>query len=206
MATLDELIVRITGDTKQLRQELDKSVTITKTSSTKMKRAFDSIGSTLKKITDKVFSFRGALTLAAGATGIGLLVQRQIGLADNIAKTADKLGVGIEALQEYRFAADQAGIAQTTFDMAIQRFGRRAGEASKGVGEAKDALKELGIQLTDTNGKTRKIEDMLLDVADAMTKVENPTDRLRLAFKLFDSEGVAMVRNSGSKPRNWGSS
>ena len=39
----------------------------------------------------------------------------------------------------------------------------------------------------------RRSEDLLGDVADAFTRIEDPAERVRLAFKLFDSEGVALV-------------
>jgi hypothetical protein len=65
---------------------------------------------------------------------------RSISAADAIGKTADKIGVGVEALQELRFAAKASGVEQQTLDMALQRFTRRAAEAAQGTGEAKDAL------------------------------------------------------------------
>ena len=69
-------------------------------------------------------------------------------------QTADKLGVGVEELQRMRYAADLSGISTQTFDMALQRFTRRAAEAAAGTGEAKDALAALGIQLIDANGNS----------------------------------------------------
>ncbi len=39
----------------------------------------------------------------------------------------------------------------------------------------------------------RRSEDLLADVADAFASIEDPAERVRLAFKLFDSEGVALV-------------
>ncbi len=77
--------------------------------------------------------------------------------------------------------------------MALQRFTRRAAEAAKGTGEAKDALAQMGIVLRDQSGRIRATEDLLGDVAEAFKGIEDPAERVRLAFKLFDSEGVAMV-------------
>lgn len=133
--------------------------------------------------------------LAAGglAGALYAMTRRAIESADAIGKTADKLGIGTDALQEYRFAAEQAGVSQETFDMAMQRFTRRAAEAAQGTGEAKDALKQMGIELLDQNGNMRASEDLLLDVADAFESTTDSSERLRLAFKLFDSEGVALV-------------
>jgi hypothetical protein len=72
--------------------------------------------------------------------GLAALVDRSISAADAIGKTADKIGVGVEALQELRFAAKASGIEQQTLDMALPRFTRRAAEAAQGIGEAKDGL------------------------------------------------------------------
>jgi hypothetical protein len=90
-------------------------------------------------------------------------------------------------------AAKASGVEQQTLDMALQRFTRRAAEAAHGTGEAKDALAQMGIALRDQSGNLRRSEDLLADVADAFAKIEAPAERLRLAFKLFDSEGVALV-------------
>jgi hypothetical protein len=87
----------------------------------------------------------GALLGAATVGGLGALIDRSISAAYAIGKTADKIGVGVEALQELRFAAKASGVEQQTLDMALQRFTRRAAGATQGTGEAKDALAQMGI-------------------------------------------------------------
>ena len=109
------------------------------------------------------------------------------------ARPPTRSAVGVEALQELRFAAKASGVEQQTLDMALQRFTRRAAEAAQGTGEAKDALAQMGIALRDQSGNLRSSEDLLGDVADAFARIEDPAERVRLAFKLFDSEGVALV-------------
>ncbi|MEO1440908.1 MAG: phage tail tape measure protein, partial [Chloroflexota bacterium] len=136
---------------------------------------------------------RLSLTLTAAAAGGTAFAVTMANTGDEIAKTSEKIGIATDTLQEYRFAAQRAGVAQNVFDMGMQRFVRRSAEAAQGTGEAKDALTQLGIQLTDSNGKMRSGEDLLRDVADAMSQVDNEGERLRLAFKLFDSEGVGMI-------------
>jgi lambda family phage tail tape measure protein len=135
----------------------------------------------------------GALAGVATVGGLATLVDRSISAADAIGETASKIGVGVEALQELRYAASLAGVQQQTLDMALQRFVRRAAEAANGTGEAKDALAQMGIALRDQSGNLRQSEDLLGDVADAFARIEDPAERVRLAFKLFDSEGVALV-------------
>ena len=152
-----------------------------------------SLGERARMLTTGMRALGGALVGAAAVGGLATLIDRSISAADAIGKTADKLGVGIEALQELRFAAQLAGVQQQTLDMGLQRFTRRVAEAAKGTGEAKQALTDMGIALRDQHGNIRRSEDLLNDVAEAFKRTEDPAERLRLAFKLFDSEGVAMV-------------
>jgi hypothetical protein len=56
--------------------------------------------------------------------------------------------------------------------MALQRFTRRAAEATQGTGEAKNALAQMGIALRDQSGNLRRSEDLLSDVADAFARIE----------------------------------
>ena len=134
----------------------------------------------------------GAAAVASAAVLFGL-AKSSAALGTSVGDTADKLGLEVETLQELRFAAATANIAQTALDIGVQRFTRRAAEAAKGTGEAKDALKELGVQLTDTQGNLRPIDDLLNQVADGLKAVPSQADRVRLSFKLFDTEGVGLV-------------
>ena len=145
------------------------------------------------KTTQDVNGYVKKLTaLVSGYLSLGF-AKTLLNEADAIGKTAEKLGVGVEMLQKYRYAAELSGVSTQTFDMALQRFSRRVAEAARGTGEAKDALNQLGIQLTNDDGTIRNTESILLDVADAMTGVSDKSEKVRLSFKLFDSEGVAMV-------------
>lgn len=135
-----------------------------------------------------------ASSFSVGVLGLGALViavKRSAESIDKLGKTSSKLGIPVERLQELRFAAKQSGIAINTFDMAMQRMTRRVSEAAVGTGEAQAAIKELGLDAEELGMLTP--DKMLARVADAMRNVKNPSDRLRLAFKLFDSEGAALV-------------
>ena len=140
----------------------------------------------------KSFSFV-AKSAVASFTAVSVAVGVSTSKIDRLVKTSEKLGVSAEFLQKFRFAAEQAGIRTETADMAVQRFTRRLAEADKGTGEAKDALNQLGIQLRDNEGSLRPVEEVLLDVADGIKNVTSESEKVRLAFKFFDSEGVALV-------------
>jgi hypothetical protein len=113
--------------------------------------------------------------------------------ADAIGKTADKIGVGVEALQELRFAAKASGVEQQTLDMALQRFTRRAAEAAQGTGEAKDALAHRWVLRCATRAATSVGASTARRCRRRLRQDRRPGRAVRLAFKLFDSEGVALV-------------
>ena len=136
-----------------------------------------------------------ALVAALGAANLLRAISRVIietnQHTDALAKQADKLGVTIDELQAYRLAAELSGVANNTAEMALQRFIRRTAEAAQGLGEAKGALKELNLDPDELLQKSPV--EALEDVADALSQVESQNDRVRLSFKLFDSEGVALL-------------
>jgi hypothetical protein len=134
----------------------------------------------------------GAVIGVTTVGGLAALVDRSISAADAIGKTADKIGVGVEALQELRFAAKASGVEQQTLDMALQRFTPRAAEAAQGTGEAKDALAQMDIALRDQSGNLAAARTSS-PTSPTPSRIEDPAERVRLAFKLFDSEGVALV-------------
>jgi len=168
-----------------------ENVNITIRAFDKTKKGFGSAANGLKAIAGSVFSLRTALVGVAGAAGFGLLVRSSLNATDSLAKTAAKIGTTTEALGALRYAADLTGVATQTMDMALQRFTRRTAEAAAGTGEAKGAIKELGINAQELN--RMPLDKRMIVLADAFEKVESESDRLRLAFKLFDSEGAALV-------------
>lgn len=137
------------------------------------------------------------LTFAAGATGVGALVNLTSKLAamgDEIGKVSNRLGISTTALQEYQFAAKQAGIDSGTFNMALQRLERRAADAARGEGAAVQAFAELGVQLRDSSGDVKPLEMLFDETVATMSRVESQAERVRLGFKLFDSEGLRLVQ------------
>ncbi|EOX4435171.1 hypothetical protein ACLAC2_004653 [Vibrio alginolyticus] len=140
------------------------------------------------------FSMVGKATAAAAAASVGalsLLYKQQSQYIDQAAKHADTIGITTEALTQFRHAAELTGVGASNLDTSLQRMTRRIAEASAGTGEAKNALNELGVSAKYLNSVTP--EQQLYVLADAFSQVENQSDRVRYAFKLFDSEGVKMA-------------
>ena len=158
------------------------------------KRAGQRIGKALKKgLAGPVVGLVAGLVGALGVGAIVLATKKYIAFADKIGKVADKIGLSTTALQELRFAADRSGVGMNALDMGMQRFSRRVAEVAAGQGVLLPVFKQYNIQVKDAQGNTRKLTDILGDYADKIKGAGSDQERLRLAFKAFDSEGAALV-------------
>jgi hypothetical protein len=135
----------------------------------------------------------GKFGLAAAGALFATFSRQALSLGSQLDATAAKLGLTTDLLQELGFAGEQFGIRQETTNMALQRFARRLGEAQQGTGELLPVIQQYGIALTDSNGRARTATEVLGDYAELLKHTRDPQERLRLAFKAFDSEGVSLV-------------
>lgn len=150
-------------------------------------------GGKLKKLGGAFKTLGKSLTIGAGAAGIALtaLTVKTMKATDALGKTSDKLGVMPEKLQAMQRAAQLTGVSVETANMALQRMVRRVQEASLGTGEAKAAIADLGLEAKEL--AQLPVDQQFKRIADAMSGVTSEGEKVRLAMKLFDSEGVALV-------------
>ena len=158
----------------------------------KTKKGFASATKGLKMIAGAALNMKTALVAAAGVAGMGLLISRSLSATDALSKTATRIGTTTESLSRLQYAAKISGVETQTLNMAMQRFGRRASEAAVGTGEAKGALKELRLNASDLI--KLPLDEQMIKLAQAFEENIDPIDRTRIAMKLFDSEGVALLQ------------
>lgn len=182
---LTELHVALTASTMRFQQQMKAAGKGLDT----FKKRSQTMRSQLTKLRPGFLAVGGAVTAAAGA--MAALTARSFGTIDSLAKASDRLGLTTEALAGLRHAAEQTGVQTSTLDMALQRMTRRISEAAMGTGEARDAIRELGLDAQTLAGMSP--DEAFRQIADAMNGVAGQGDRVRLAMRLFDSEGVALV-------------
>lgn len=139
--------------------------------------------------------------LGTGAlTGLFVAVEKSASAGDRIAKFSRRVGLTVEGLQALRFAAERSGVDAEKADKSFEKLGKAVSEAAAGTGPAKDLFKALNIPLKDSTGRLRNQEAVLLDLADAYTKIKDPQDKTRVSMTLFGEEGVALTEmlNQGS--------
>lgn len=154
-------------------------------------RSFSDLGKRAARVGTELGKI-GALAGGAVAGGLALVVQQNLQAIDQFDKLNSRLGVSVEALTQLQFVAEQNGVSFQNMSNALQRLQRRTSEAAQGSGEAVDAFEELGLN-------AERLTNLPLDeqfevVADALNNVGNQADKTRLAMRLFDTEGVALLQ------------
>ena len=180
MAIAGSLGVLVTANTGRFDKGMDKAG--------KKGKKFSNVAGKARKGISKLFA-----PLSAGASFAGIVASlgAAVNSMDELAKSSRKLGIAPEALKALQFGAEASGVAVSTLNMALQRFTRRLSEAANGTGEAKAALIELNV---DAEELVKLPLDVALGhIADSMADLSRESDQVRLAMKLFDSEGVALV-------------
>jgi len=156
----------------------------------KFSKTIGGVGRSLKRMGTALASVRKKAIVAAAALTAFILVTAN-GI-DAVAKFSNRIGISVEQLSKMQFVAGQAGLSVMQFNLSVQRMTRRVAEAAVGTGEAQGALKELGIDAKSF--KDLNLEDQFALLADRLKGAGSESDKLRLAFKLFDSEGTAVLQ------------
>lgn len=177
--TIGGISVKINADTTGFTAGLNK-----------VKRQVSDAGTKLRSNANEYGKWAAAGVAAAGAVGAAM-VRSQMQTIDALAKTADRLGLTTEALAGLQRSAELSGAGANTLNMALQRMTRRVSEAAQGTGEAQAALKELGLDAQYL--ATLSPDEQFRQISDAMAGVAEQGDKVRLAMRLFDSEGVKLV-------------
>ena len=133
----------------------------------------------------------GAVAVAGGAAALITIVNKTGAAIDDVAKQSEKLGIPTEKLAALGHAAEQTGITTNNMTTGLQRMTRRIAEAGDGTGEAVKALDGLGIKIDDIVALSP--DQQFLMIADAMENIKGQSDKVKLAFKLFDTEGVDLI-------------
>ncbi|MDG9671814.1 hypothetical protein ONV78_29025 [Hahella sp. CR1] len=133
-------------------------------------------------------------TLATIATAgvFGGVIKGSLDAANHLGDLSVRLGVSVEGLSRLAYAAELSGVSAGTLETGLQRMTRRIAEAAAGSGEAIGAIKALGLSAQKL--QQLRPEQQFEVLADALAEVPAKSDRVRLAMKLLDSEGVALLQ------------
>ncbi|MEG3640681.1 phage tail tape measure C-terminal domain-containing protein [Magnetococcus sp. PR-3] len=180
-AELGQLVIELSADVARLQKDLGKASRVANKELKTISKAAKFTSDSLK-------------TLALAGTGMVTTgwVKGLVDAGDKLQKMSIRLGVSTNALSEFQRVAEYAGVEQNQLVTGWQRMTRRVSEAAAGTGAAKDALVELGLEAKTINQLAP--DQQFMKITEALQGVSNQADKVRLANKLFDTEGVGLLQ------------
>jgi hypothetical protein len=119
-------------------------------------------------------------------TGVALAVRGQINAADELAKSALRIGIPVEALSQLQHAAELSDVSLSDLQGSMQRMSRAMVEDSQ-------SFTAVGIAVRDASGEMRPVMDVFQDVADRLAAMPEGVERTALAMDLMGRSGANMM-------------
>ena len=204
---LKQLVAKSDGSDASLKQQeaLKRDIEATTQSLKRYRDELKQMPTALSDLANKTGELaektRGlSAAAAAGLTGLVGLAVKAGQTADDLNTLAKQTGFTTAELQKMQYAADRIDVSMETITGA-------AAKLTKQIASNNSAFADLGISLTDTNGNTRNVTDIFYETIDALSKVENETDRDTLAMSLFGksaNELAGLIDDGGEALRAFG--
>lgn len=175
MSVVSDIEIRLRADIARLQQD--------------MTQARQAVGGAMTNIRNAVSSAMGGMAALGAALGVAAFanfIKGAIDAVDAIGDISPATGLAIK---------DIAGL-----QLAFQFGGLEAGEMEKtmiklssAIAKSDDSLAVLGVATRTATGEMRGSLDVLYDLADSFSEMENSTRRTDLAVQVFGKSGAMLL-------------
>ena len=138
----------------------------------------------------------GTWMMAAGAAiaaPLVLAVREFMRTGDALDKMSARVSASVEFLSALGHAAQLGGSDLNTMEGAIRRMQRTALDATRGLSTAVDGFDMLGVSITGAGGQLKDTEQLFIESATALSKMENGTQKAALATMIFGRAGTQLL-------------
>tara|TARA_R110000868_G_scaffold100109_1_gene275269 strand:+ start:16585 stop:18765 length:2181 start_codon:yes stop_codon:yes gene_type:complete len=185
MAQVGSLVVDLIAQTASFNANITKAAQNLNSQSAVMQRSLQKIEQAAS------FTSNGIKALAASYVAVeGLRVaQSALDYASGLGEVSQQIGVTVEDLQVYRYAATQVGVSQEEMEKGLGKFTQTLGKAQLGSASSAEVFSALGVSIRSADGALRTTSDILPDVADAIARIPDPAKRAAIEVALFGRAG-----------------
>jgi hypothetical protein len=179
MPAIPGIMVDIGANVAKMQSDMRRMTGIVNESFGQMHRMVERLGGTLAA----ALSVRVLVNFAKEALDTG----------DRMAKLSQSTGTSVEVLSSLNYAAKLSHIELDSLARSMGILSRNMLEAQSGTGEAKEALKALGVTITDSQGNLLPVDKVLAQVADKFAAMGSVAGRTGFAMKIFGRAGYEMI-------------
>lgn len=204
MASIDPLIVKLIADNREFIDSMNKSQSVADRRLDQIEKRSVKMGQGIKSGFNLAKGAAVGFVASLGVDAVVQAVKAGLDYASSLGEVAQQLGVSTDALQEYRYAGSQAGLATEEVDQALGQLTRRIGEGVNGTKAQVEAFEKLGISLKDAKGNVLATGDAIPLIADGLQKIKSPAEQSALLLDLFGKSGAKLLPllSEGSKGVN----
>lgn len=174
---LERELIDAKNKTKQYQDELKK----TAGEANGLTQALQNVSDKAGVVSEKT---KGLSTLAGGL-GLAMIgnAYASAQAADELNTLSRNLGVSVEELQKMQYASDLIDVSMDQMTGSMEKLTKQMGSNSK-------VFEELGINIYNADGSLRDATDVWYESLEALSQVENGTERDRLAMELFGKSAM----------------
>jgi hypothetical protein len=181
MTDLAKLVVKLEAQTAQYMAQLDKA--------NKRLEKFDKSAS----ISAKNIAAGVAAAVSGAVVAFAAMSKSAIDAADDLSKMAQSTGVSTETLSQLKYAADLSGTSMEGLNTSLRKLQKAQADAARGSDTAQKAFDALGVSATNADGSLKSTDELLLDVADRFSQMEDGAAKAALAQELFGKSGADLI-------------
>lgn len=158
---------------KSYKSELDKSNV-----------SLQIVGQTAQEVADKT----KALSMAAAGLGAALVgnAYKSAQFADDLNTLSKQTGFSTDELQKMQYASDLIDVSFDTMTGSIRKL-------TSNMSSGKEVFDTLGVSIYNADGSMRDATDVWYDSIEALSQVQNETERDALSMELFGKSAMEMA-------------
>ena len=198
MAALERQIVEDEAKLKSLKEQLRDFGSVAKQQLKAVGEKFKEIGNKISDVGQKLMP----VSATAGAIGAGLLKMgyNAVKSADDLKTLSQQTGISVEELQKMQYASELVDVSLEDITGALRKMKPKMSEGNK-------TFEKLGVSVTNADGSLRDATDVFYDSIDALSKIQNETERDQVAMELFGKsadELAGIIDDGGAALKQYG--
>jgi hypothetical protein len=184
MASLGELVARMSLDIGQFTGALSKAEAA----------AADATRKITKSINNVERSLAGMIAGVAGAHAVLEQFNKAVERGANLKEMSNAFGIGVEQLDKLSLAMQLAGTDAGTLEKQMKSLSTQIVEASNPASKAAKVFEAMGVELKDANGHMKSMDQIYIDAIRQLKAIEDPALRAAAANELFGKFSVAALK------------
>jgi hypothetical protein len=179
-----------------LKDEMSKGF---KKLETNAKKSLGDVDKNSKKATNSIMGMSKSVLKLGASIGVAATALKAFNMVkevnankDAVLNLSNATGIMVKDLSALQFSAE---LNKTSFDSlkgGLQKMSMTISQAQLNSKNAQLAFSNLGVSIKDDSGELRNLNDIFLDVSDALKNTENDTDRLTKAQQIFGRNAAQM--------------